>query len=834
MYKTEKNKKLTKEKLEQLKKKNKGITLMALVVTIIVLLILAGVAINLTIGDNGIITRAQNAKIVTAVTSFNEYMQMWYASKKIEDKDYNIEKLYTSAGWLDRKLEVDESGNAYYVYIIDKSKVTDKEILSHMENGKGDPYLLQDVYGINPDFTIWYRDKDGNLIASSVSVVPIDDNTEVKFSNPALSQAIANSVGVDKENYTIGDLKNVTTLKLNYDGTDTDIKNLDDLYYLPSLAKLYVYNLELDNVDGLKYCKKINEIYFSKCKIDDFNGLKYSTSLRQLSVISDPTKENNGIVNENVENFFESIKDISSLYSLSITSGTSKLTNIKIFNNGLQSLASKSTIEQITISNNYLKGELNLQDFTSLKNIDIYNSKYITEVLGLENIDKLTYFKAENNSLEDISNLRMSSASNAQNRIYLKGNPTLTPDSIKAISQQLLNATEYTIDYQLAQYIEGNKVLDYSSSNLNDGDIKNIPESVENLNLYSNSNLTNIDFLKNKTNIKVLNISNCNNIEQTNLIDTLSTLSGLERLIIDNMRPLNTISFIKNMPNLKYISMTNTNVEITSEDDEDAIALNESNVNELYIGTNNDSLYRGNNINLTYIQPCISKLTGNNGLRLQSTEEGYKKFAKQLSQCTEITNLYMKYFELKGVEEIDLTNCNNLKNIAMNAIGSNIIIKGLSNLETLQLQNMNDGNDYYKMPDVSGCNKLNTISFTGNFMTDTDLKNMCNQLENVNIVKTLSLYSNSISDISCLTNLKGLTSLSLNNNNISSLNGIEELNNLTSINLKYNNLNTEDLSSLVNLYNKYQKIRNIYLYGNNIDDYSSIYDFANRLVIEQP
>ena len=42
-------------------KKEKGITLVALVVTIIVLLILAGVAISLTIGQNGIFTRAQNA-----------------------------------------------------------------------------------------------------------------------------------------------------------------------------------------------------------------------------------------------------------------------------------------------------------------------------------------------------------------------------------------------------------------------------------------------------------------------------------------------------------------------------------------------------------------------------------------------------------------------------------------------------------------------------------------------------------------------------------------------------------------------------------------------------
>ena len=42
-------------------KNNKGITLVALVVTIVVLLILAGVSINLVIGDNGIITKASRS-----------------------------------------------------------------------------------------------------------------------------------------------------------------------------------------------------------------------------------------------------------------------------------------------------------------------------------------------------------------------------------------------------------------------------------------------------------------------------------------------------------------------------------------------------------------------------------------------------------------------------------------------------------------------------------------------------------------------------------------------------------------------------------------------------
>ena len=42
--------------------KNKGITLIALVITIIILLILAGVSISMISGENGILTKATEAK----------------------------------------------------------------------------------------------------------------------------------------------------------------------------------------------------------------------------------------------------------------------------------------------------------------------------------------------------------------------------------------------------------------------------------------------------------------------------------------------------------------------------------------------------------------------------------------------------------------------------------------------------------------------------------------------------------------------------------------------------------------------------------------------------
>ncbi len=44
----------------------KGITLVALVITIVVLLILAGVSLRVAIGDDGIIEKAQDLKNTTA------------------------------------------------------------------------------------------------------------------------------------------------------------------------------------------------------------------------------------------------------------------------------------------------------------------------------------------------------------------------------------------------------------------------------------------------------------------------------------------------------------------------------------------------------------------------------------------------------------------------------------------------------------------------------------------------------------------------------------------------------------------------------------------------
>ena len=75
------------------KQKNKGITLIALVITIIVLLILAGVTISTLTGENGILTKATTAKNQTIISQDEEMIELEQISKITELTIEEIEKL---------------------------------------------------------------------------------------------------------------------------------------------------------------------------------------------------------------------------------------------------------------------------------------------------------------------------------------------------------------------------------------------------------------------------------------------------------------------------------------------------------------------------------------------------------------------------------------------------------------------------------------------------------------------------------------------------------------------------------------------------------------------
>ena len=85
--------KIMRKREKQMNKKNNGITLIALVITIIVLLILAGVTIATLTGENGILTRASEASEQTKKANIEEQVKLAVTASIGEDGRIDISKL---------------------------------------------------------------------------------------------------------------------------------------------------------------------------------------------------------------------------------------------------------------------------------------------------------------------------------------------------------------------------------------------------------------------------------------------------------------------------------------------------------------------------------------------------------------------------------------------------------------------------------------------------------------------------------------------------------------------------------------------------------------------
>ena len=72
--------------------RNKGITLIALIITIIVLLILAGVTLSMVMGDSGLFNKANNASEQTKISNAKEIIRMQVLENELNKKTKHLEK----------------------------------------------------------------------------------------------------------------------------------------------------------------------------------------------------------------------------------------------------------------------------------------------------------------------------------------------------------------------------------------------------------------------------------------------------------------------------------------------------------------------------------------------------------------------------------------------------------------------------------------------------------------------------------------------------------------------------------------------------------------------
>jgi len=158
-----------------------GITLVALVVTIIVLIILAGVSISLVLGDNGIITKAREAKTNYQTAAENEkttldslYEEM--NTKIAENGSASNAKAKALndliAYFKDKNHQVwwDDTNNSY----ANKEPITNAS--TAITNAVGEMYIIKYQYSTTEYgyYKLTYRDDDRNDIVTNVEEVELD------------------------------------------------------------------------------------------------------------------------------------------------------------------------------------------------------------------------------------------------------------------------------------------------------------------------------------------------------------------------------------------------------------------------------------------------------------------------------------------------------------------------------------------------------------------------------------------------------------------------------------------------------------------------------------
>ena len=182
-------KKMDEITIEKIKKEEKAISLVALTVTIIVLLILAGVAITLSIGNNGIISRVTLSAEGNKLASYKEKLELYKAEKIMEDKNFSEESLSAGRNALEYNTKKESGGTILNIIpeldekYMDKLEIIKGELLLKSTDKQDiqvakiagievNPYKIENGVLESADTNLELMTSDGTLtIPSNVTVI---------------------------------------------------------------------------------------------------------------------------------------------------------------------------------------------------------------------------------------------------------------------------------------------------------------------------------------------------------------------------------------------------------------------------------------------------------------------------------------------------------------------------------------------------------------------------------------------------------------------------------------------------------------------------------------
>ena len=643
IVKQEKNKR----KQEKMKYKEleaiKGITIIALIVTIIVLLILVGVSIATLTGDNGILTRASDAKIETIVATVKENLNLEQIEKAIDEKEVTPETLLAE-GKVKRTVQQAEDGNYYMYYALKEDVVEGMQGL-----GKGNVASLRDVFLIDDDLNVRYIAKNGKEYGDELEEKILKDETKIRFASKAFSEYVSKISGATEEEMKFEWMKNQTSLTI----TDTAVDSLEDLVFFPNLESLTLGDLTSNNspnvtvMDGIENCVKLKSLTILYGPDKDYSALSSLSNISSFEKRGGSDFENiiKGLKTcQSLRSFMISWQSISDM--MPISQLTSSLTKIVFSNCGIKEIKG-------------LDNKINLEDLT-------FNDNSISDISMLKSLKNLKVLSLNNNNISDITSL-----SNNTNlyTLNLKGNKEIDGDRSNYTGERLEALNKI------------GEILDRGGTINLDIDKLGLFTNYKSLDL-SGQNLTTLEPLEGLTELTNLNLANNQiTLEDEKSQNILKNMTKLTVLRI-NANKLKTITPINNLKNLYALSLIGNNINLVEI--EDII----SNLSSLMISTESLKTILNcdaekitelnvNASSLTEI-PDLSKFTklvkiNFNGSNISNIDT--------LSNVTSLQDLILSNNNLHG-RMIDFSKLTNLTNLDLS--GNTLWSEDLENLKVLR------------------------------------------------------------------------------------------------------------------------------------------------------
>ena len=649
-----------------------GITLIALVISIIVMLILAGVSLNATIGDNGIITQAQNATYMQSIAALEEYLQTEYVKYYDETENYTskIELLSSKIGNLclkdGTKNYITYDGKMYY--LINKQALPD-DVKKQLKGGDTTEYLkyirLQDVYGVTPDLKVYYCESGTDSALGTLDSTELDPNTPLKKINQdaemksAITEALASvGVTVGEDGVTVGDASKLKNIEL--DGSKHNITSISGLSELSSLKTVTLSNLNLNDLDGLQNCTLLYYVYFKNCKVNDYSKLATVLDLQYLYLYLPPSMSEadanaqvnnlgNGLANATEMNKLEyfgisgNTDMMNGEYSLdpgagvnynkyqyisNTNSNLTDITNLEKISNNI-----KNTIKYVYMNNNAFNSIECLKNFLNIYELDLMYNRNLLSLNGLENHSNLVYLFAQSCNLQTINGL--------QGQTKLK---YLT-------IQQNANLTSLN-------GLEDSTNIDYIRAfRCNITDITALKNNIKlrMLNLEYNANLENISVLGTCTGIKKLYLIGNEKMIGTEVRDALANPNThiLQNCGSDYTLPSKYNLYFSTLSSYDY-----SNLGLTDDSDEINSLKNKTNVTRLNLSGNPK-------LSNSKLQEILSTMTGLKVLSLNGCKNLDSIAFVGKGKVTQLVEL-----DLRDTNATDLSNLNdyatNLKNLVIN------------------------------------------------------------------------------------------------------------------------------------------------------------------------